>query len=282
MRSHNRDIWCGEAVHYKNDELKAANAAAAQAQQQQAQVAQQQLAQQQAQLQKYNDFVTQLTANGGYSPGVAQALNSQAINQVPQQFAQSAQNLKTALMTRGGGGGDQPTGGEFMRQFGGLESAQNALKANLLQNVTIGGQNNISNAMQGTLGIGAQYGQNVGSFNYGSNQALGTQASSANNISKAQNGLLGSLIGAGAGLGMSAITKCWIARAVYGDADWRAELIRSTWDTVWAEESTLYRMLWSLYGYIGQPIASILRRNRWAKRQFRTAFDKLLWKAMNG
>jgi hypothetical protein len=215
MRIHNRTVWdietmivvedsyttySGPVELCKNDELKAANAASAAAAQSQAATAQQQLQLQQAQLQKYNDFVNQLTQNGGYMPGVAQALQSQAINQVPNQFAQSAQNLRTQLMARGGGGGDQPTGGEFMRQFGGLEAAKNALRANLLQNVTISGQNNIANAMAGTLQAGSQYGQNVNTFNSGSNQALGSQVTSAYDISQASGGLLGSLIGAGAKL----------------------------------------------------------------------------------
>lgn len=276
----NQHNWIiGGSALYKNDELKAANAAAAQASQQQFQLAQQQLTQQQAQLQRYNDFVNQLSTNGGYMPGVAQALQSQAINQVPTSFAQSAQNLRTSLLARGGGGGDQPTGGEFMRQFGGLEAAQNSLRANLLQNVTIGGQNNIANAMAGTLQAGSQYGQNVNTFTGGSNNALGSQVTSANDISQASGGLMGSLIGAAAGLGGAAIKKCWIARAIYGETDWRAELIRTSWPR-WAATSILYRIAWAIYGFIGEQVAEVVRRDEWVKRQFRGLFDRLLWKAM--
>lgn len=163
-------------------------------------VAKQQLAMQQKYLNQYQDYVQQLMKGGGYLPGVKEALNSQAIASVPQQYDQIGRQLATQnLRTGAAGGGTLPGGGGYARNFGNLYSQEEQAKAGLLNNITAGGQQNITGAEGGILNA-AGITSNVGS------SALGSATSAANQANQ-QSGLLGTIIGGGLGVLGSALGK---------------------------------------------------------------------------
>lgn len=158
------------------------------------QVAQQQLAMQQQYLSQYNNYVNQLLQGGGYLPGVKSALNSQAIQSVPQNYNQVAQQLMTNLGSRGAaGGGSQPGSGLLGQGLGQLYSAEEQNKSNLLNQITAQGQQNVAAGEAGLLGAAGTT-SGVGS------SALGSATTAAGNADQNANGLLGSIIGGGLGL----------------------------------------------------------------------------------
>lgn len=157
-------------------------------------VAQQQLALQQKQLQQYNDYVKQLMANGGYLPGVKEALTSTAIQQIPGAYQNIARALQTQALTRGTeGGGGQPGSGLGASGYGQLLSAEELAKSNSLNQITSQGQNNIAGAQAGIL-QGAGINAGVGS------SALGAATNAANTSTNASTGLIGSIVGSGLGV----------------------------------------------------------------------------------
>lgn len=164
------------------------------------QVASSQLAMQQQYLGQYQNYLNQLLKGGGYLPGVKEALNSQAISSVPQQYDQIARQLQTQnLRTGQAGGGALPGGGGLSRNFGNLYSQEEQAKANLLNQVTAGGQQNISGAEGGILNA-AGVTSNTGS------SALGAATSAANQANQ-QSGILGTIIGGGLGVLGSALGR---------------------------------------------------------------------------
>lgn len=180
-------------VHYYQGPWALCKGEAAQQQKINNQIAAQQFAQQQAYLAKYNDYVQQLIQGGGYLPGVKQALTSEAIQSVPQNYNQVAQQMQTQLGSRGAaGGGNQPGSGLLGRGLGQLYSAEELQKSNLLNNITAGGQQNINAAEGGVLNAGLGTGQ-IGANVTGS-------ATSAANQANQQSGLLGTIIGGGLGV----------------------------------------------------------------------------------
>lgn len=164
------------------------------------QIAQSQLQMQQDQLAKYNDFVKQILSGGGYLPGVKQALTSEAINSVPQNYNDIAAQLSTNAASRGiAGGAGQPGSGLLTRGLGALYSSEEQQKSNLLNNITSQGQANIAGAEGGVLnaaGLGTQ----------GFTSALGNATSAANQANQ-QSGLLGTIIGGGLGVLGGALSK---------------------------------------------------------------------------
>lgn len=161
-------------------------------------VAAQQLAQQQQQLQQYNDYVKQLTAGGGYLPGVKSALMSTATQQIPGAYEGIARALQTQAGARGlAGGGNLPGGGGYLANYGQLLSNEQLAKSNALNQITAQGQQNIQQGQQGILqgaGINAGVGSN----------ALGQATTAANQATQNQGGIMGSLIG---GLGSAVINQ---------------------------------------------------------------------------
>lgn len=216
------------------------------------QVASQQLAMQQQQIAQYNNYVKQLLAGGGYLPGVKQALTSQAISSVPNSYDQIARNLQTAAMARGlAGGGSLPGGGGYLAGYGNLLSQEEQTKANLLNNITAGGQQNINAAEGGVLNA-AGITSNAGT------SALGSATTAANQANQSS-GLLGTIIGGGLGVLGSYLGKpgCWVAAELYGG--WFApetqairNLLRNTW---WLRPFHL------LYLRIGPDWAIEIRKN---------------------
>ncbi len=76
------------------------------------------LAQQQAAFEKYT------TQNIGFDPQQYAAMQSQIQNQNTSQFNSAGAAVRSALLARGGAGGQQPVGGDYTRGIGGLMGAQ--------------------------------------------------------------------------------------------------------------------------------------------------------------
>jgi hypothetical protein len=72
----------------------------------------------------------------GLPPEALAALQTQALEQVPQRFDQVGQNMRTELLRRGALGGELPaSAGDFVRNLGGLEAQKEQTRATGLQNV---------------------------------------------------------------------------------------------------------------------------------------------------
>ena len=120
--------------------------------QQNNQIAQQQLAMQQQQLAKYNTFLQQITAGGGYLPGVKAALQSTAQQQIPGAYQDIAKAMNTRALTQGtAGGGANPGSGLALNNYGQLLSQEELAKSNALNQITSQGQNNIFQGQMGNL-----------------------------------------------------------------------------------------------------------------------------------
>lgn len=236
------------------------------------QVAQNQLAMQQKYLSGYQDYVNKILAGGGYMPGVKEALNSQAISSVPQQYNQIAKQLATQnLRTGAAGGGSLPGGGGYARNFGDLYSQEEQTKANLLNQITAGGQQNVAQAEGGILNA-AGITSNVGS------SALGSATTAANEANKGSQ-LLNTIVGGGLGVLGSYLGKppagCWVAAELYGG--WFSPetcAIRNwIWTTWWMKPFAL------LYMKFGQQWTEWIKRNASARRMTKRLFDWFLREA---
>jgi hypothetical protein len=82
------------------------------------------------------DAISQgLNMQTGLPPEALAALQTQAIDQVPQRFNQVGENMRTELLRRGALGGELPaSAGDFVRNLGGLEAQKEQTRAGLLQN----------------------------------------------------------------------------------------------------------------------------------------------------
>jgi hypothetical protein len=158
-------------------------------------LAQQQLNLQQQQLGNFNNFLGQLQQGGGFMPGVQSALTSQALNSLPQQYNNLFGQLSNQLVQRGVIGGQNAGGGQVASQFGSLGSQEAGQQAQLLSQIPILGQQNLTQAQGMGLGVASQYGQNVGSFNQGASSAGSSTVSAAGAADQASTGFWGSLFG---------------------------------------------------------------------------------------
>ena len=258
--------FVGAVFHEETGPLELAKGEAKQQMKLNNQVAQQQLAMQQKYLAGYQDYVNKILAGGGYMPGVKEALNSQAISSVPQQYNQIAKQLATQnLRTGAAGGGSLPGGGGYARNFGDLYSQEEQTKANLLNQITAGGQQNVAQAEGGVLNA-AGITSNVGS------SALGSATTSANEANKGSQ-LLNTIVGGGLGVLGSALGKpgCWIAAEFYGwyTPEWFAvrNWIFGTW---WMKPFAL------IYLAFGESCADWIKRNKNARKATKKLFDMFL------
>jgi len=165
-------------------------------------IAQQQLQIQKDILNKYqNLFVNPIQAGGGYLPGVKQALVSNAVNSLPQQYNNASRQLLSTLGSRGiAGGGSQPGSGLLGAGLGDLYAQEANQRSQLLNNITAQGQQNIAQAYSGLLGQGSTA-AGVGS------SALGSATNAAANADQAQSSLWGGIIGGGLGVLGGALGK---------------------------------------------------------------------------
>ncbi len=186
----------------KGGASKAEQAAADQQRAMQNQLTQQQLNMQMGQLASVNKTLDPMIANGGLAPGVESAMNSQVMNNIPAQFRGVQGNINNNLVARGITGGQMGAGGgDVARQFGQLGAMQAAMQQQGLTDVQLQKQNALMGDLGLKMGVGQQFGQNVGGFNQGASSALGQGVTAANNADQASTGLWGSLIGGAAGLG---------------------------------------------------------------------------------
>lgn len=123
-------------------------------------------------------------AGEGYNPAQFASMISQFLNQNSANFNQAGSAVRSALASRGAGGGDLPVGGDFTRGISSLEGAkassqsQGILGANIsnLQQAI----NNRFNALNVQSGQAAQVGNNIGIFDQGAGNALNAYVRGAN------------------------------------------------------------------------------------------------------
>lgn len=173
------------------------------------QLVQQQLDQQKALQGQIKDaFGQYLQGQGqGFTPEQQALLEGQFLNENSRNFNSAGQQLKSALLARGTGGGDLPVGGDFVRNVSELEGLRGASQAGGLANIRL--QNlqqalaNKFNAGSIYQGQGAQLGQNIGAFNSGANNALNQYVYASNQgFGSAFSRAFGNTLGGGLGTGL--------------------------------------------------------------------------------
>lgn len=123
-------------------------------------------------------------AGEGYDPAAFAAMISSFLNQNSQNFGQARGQVLAGINARGGGGGDQPIGGDYARSLEGLEGAQatnqsqGVLGANI-SNLTQA-LNNRFNALNVQSGQAAQVGENASTFDRGASSSLSDYIKAAN------------------------------------------------------------------------------------------------------
>lgn len=198
----------GSVAVCKGGASRAEQAAADQQRATQNQLAQQQLNMQMGQLNSVNSTLDPMIANGGLAPGVQNAMTSLVMNQLPQTFNQAQGQINNNLVARGITGGQMGAGGgAAAQQYGQLAAMQGALQQQGLSNIQLQKQGALMGDLGLKMGVGSQFGQNIGTFNQGASNALNSGVTAANNADQASTGLWGSLIGGAAGLGSSAIGR---------------------------------------------------------------------------
>lgn len=167
-----------------------------QIQQGQLNLQQQQLALQQGQFNMVNPTLQSMIQNGGLTPQALSALQANTINALPAQFNNLYGQLGQELTARGVTGGQMAGGGDIARQFGSLGAQEAGLAQQGQFNIAQLQQQGLLGAMGTALGIGGQYGGNVGTFGQGASSAGSSATSAANAATQASTGLWGSLFGA--------------------------------------------------------------------------------------
>jgi len=270
-------MGCTVHVHHKGGNSQQEMTRANQLSDQQNQLMQKQLAMQQNQFNMVNPQLQSIISNGGMDPKIEAAMRSQAMNSLPQQYNNLYGQLNNQLVQRGVTGGGMAGGGDIARQFGALGSAEAGQQAGMLSNIQLQKQQGLYQAMGEALGIGGMQGQNVGTFNSGSVNALGQGVNAANNADQASTGFWGSMFGALGSLGSAGIGKipCWVAAELYGG--WFAPETVSIRNWLFG---TWYMLPFAaLYSAVGERWAALIRRNSWARRATKRLFDLFLRKA---
>ena len=148
---------------------------------------------QQQQQNSQNQLLTQnntalspyLTGNQGFTPQQMAALNSQALDQNALRFNQGTQQANAQLAARGEGLGNTPGSGVAATGYGNLQAAKAGDLADALRTVTLNnaqqGLANKFNAASVLSGNAQTYGQNVGTYGSGANNALNALTSAQAN-----------------------------------------------------------------------------------------------------
>ena len=178
--------------------------------QQQAQNSQNQL------LQQNNTALSPyLTGNQGFTPQQMAALNSQALDQNALQYNGATQQTNSQLAARGEGLGNTPGSGVAATGYGNLQAAKAGDLADSLRTVSLNnaqqGLANKFNAASVLSGNAQTYGQNVGTYGAGANNAMNNLTQAQGNTWQSQFGkALGAGLGtAGAGGLTSAASSGW-------------------------------------------------------------------------
>lgn len=174
------------------DEMNTQNAI----QQSQLAAQQQQLALQQAQFNMVDPSIQKIIANGGLSPEATAALTSNAMNTLPNTYKDLYGQLSQQLVARGVTGGQNAGGGDIARQFGSLGAQEAGQQSQLLSQIPLMKEQGLYQAFNTALGVGNQFGQNVGTFGAGASNAGQSATSAANAATQASTGFWGSLFGA--------------------------------------------------------------------------------------
>jgi hypothetical protein len=186
--------YVGE-VHYCKGEAKKQMDIENQQMQMQNQLQQQSLANQQKQQGMVNPAVASIIANGGLSPEAEASLRSTAMNTLPQSYNSLYGNLSNQLVQRGITGGGMAGSGDIARNFGALGSQEAGQQAQLLSQIPLQKEQGLYNAFNTALGVGNQFGQNIGTFGAGASSAGGSATSAANTAQQTGSGLFGSIFG---------------------------------------------------------------------------------------
>lgn len=151
---------------------------------------------------------------------------------------------------------------------------QNALNAK--------NQGNLQAREAGTAAQGQYYGQRYGVAQQpgilGTLAGLGTSAFGGPTGGIAAG--IGKLFGGQPSTGTDP-SICWIAQALYGDADWRVGVLRKWLVEVWARESVAGAVLVAFYRRFGERAARVVKSNRMAYGIARMIFNRLLRKAQH-
>ena len=148
-------------------------------------------------------IASMLAGGVGFDPATMAAMQSQFLNQNTANFNQAGSAVRSALASRGAGGGDLPVGGDFVRGIASLEGAKANSQANGILGLNIQNAqqalNNQFNAANVASGQTAQLGNNIGVFGQGANNSLDqyVKAASTPGFMSA----FGSALGQGLGIG---------------------------------------------------------------------------------
>lgn len=253
-------------------------------------LAQQQLNLQKQQLSAVNAVVDPAIQAGGFFPGQEAAMTSLLTNNLANQYRNAVANTNQSLVARGLSGGQIGAGGGGVAGSFGL---MNAMLGNQQQQGLSQIQLDKANQLQGLLGlklgIGSQYGGNIGTFNSGATGALNAGVTAANNADQAQTSWLGPTLGALTGLG-GKITYggssgfgfgCWAAEACYGSwEDPRVKFVRARlWDR--AINELIFKVIVVVYMCIGKTVAKFIRRFGWFKLLMTEVFDRFIISEMD-
>src|SRR5271166_4320402 len=237
---------------------------------------QQQLAMQQQQISAVNAQLDPMIAQGGMSQAQQAALTSIMMNQLPAQFNNAAGQINQNLAARGISGGQYGSGsGDIARDFGSLGAMEAGMQAQGLSNIQLQKQQQLMQDLQLKLGIGSQYGQNIGTFGNQGISALGIGQQAAYAADQASTGLWGSLLGAAGTLGTAGIEKCWIAEAIWGKHDPRTYSVRHWLNTIYAK-TPIGAIVMFAYGLFGRKVAALVRRYAFIRRLLTPLFEKAL------
>lgn len=203
-------LGCTIHIHHKGDASKQQQALANKQLEMQNTLTKEQLGMQRDTLATVKGGVSQfLTPEGqGFDPKTLAAMQSLAMNQIPENFDAIRKQLMVNLAQRGAVGGNQPVAGSFLGNLGSLDAQEAQQRSSALQDIQV--KNAVANlqnrfsATNAMLGVGSQY--NPAPFIGGASSALGSGVEAAHNVDQASGGLWGSLLGAAAGVGSSAIT----------------------------------------------------------------------------
>lgn len=155
---------------------------------------QQQLAQLKSAFSKYT------TQNIGFDPQQLAAMQSQIQNQNTTNYNSAGEAVRSALLARGGGGGNQPVGGDYVRGISGLMGAQAADLGQNLNNLRI---QNAQQALTNRFNAGSLLSGNAATLTGTQGVQAGQASSALGDYIKAKNsGFMSSLAqGFGGALG---------------------------------------------------------------------------------
>lgn len=134
---------------------------------------------QRAQLDSLNKaFSPYTTGNIGFDPQQLALLQSQFLNQNDQAYSSAGNQVRSSLLARGAGGGDQPIGGTGVQGLLGLQSAKAGNQAAGLQDI---GLQNLTQALNNKFNAGSILSGNaatlnspISTFGGGASSALGS------------------------------------------------------------------------------------------------------------